>query len=445
VGLALANWMTDGDPGMDVWAMDVSRFGDWATMAYTDAKVRENYSRRFSITFPNEELPAARPLHTTPIHDRLSGANAVWGASFGLEHALWFQDTGSEPVEDVTFRRSNAFPRVAQECAAVRERAGLSEISGFAKYRVTGPDASDWLNTVMANRLPAEGKLGLTPMLNEQGRLIGDFTVANLGDAGFYVFGSGLAKSYHMRWFLRRRSGSVEVAPVGLSLVGLALAGPRSRTILQAVTDHNLDAFPFLAIRRIDVGMVPALVGRISFTGELGYEIWVRPEYQRTLFDVITDAGSDHHMALFGARALDSLRLDKSFGSWATEYRNTYDPYEAGLSRFVALDKGPFVGRGPATVAAQSPPQRRLVTLAVDADDADAVADEPIFHDDRVVGRVTSGGYAHWSRTSVALGYVGSDVAEEIDGFAVEILGRRRPATRSPQPLYDPRGARMRS
>jgi len=449
VGLALANWMTDGDPGLDVWAMDVSRFGDWATMAYTDAKVRENYSRRFSITFPNEELPAGRPLQTTPIHGRLHEANAVWGAAYGLEHSLWFQRPGEEPFENVTYRRSNAFAVVAEECRAVREQAGLIETANYGKYRVSGPGAAGWLDGIMANRLPETGRIGLTPMLNDQGKLIGDFTIAALEDGSFRIIGNGTAESYHMRWFLSHLPGddSVSVAALGPSLVGLAVAGPASRDVVQSLTAHDMSdgAFPFLAIRHMDIGMTPALVGRISFTGELGYEMWVAPEYQLRLFDDLMEAGEPHGLRLFGARAIDSLRLEKSYGSWATEYRNIYDPYEAGLGVFVKLGKGPFVGREAAAAAKERGPQRRLVTFAVDADDADVSGDEPIFHGDEPVGWVTSGGFGHFVQQSIALGYVPVDLADEPDDFTIEIIGRRRPASIQREPLYDPHGLRMRS
>lgn len=449
VGLALANWMTDGDPGLDVWAMDVSRFGDWATMSYTNAKVRENYSRRFSITFPNEELPAARPLQTTPIHGRLTKANAVWGADFGLEHSLWFQTQGKEPFENVTYHRSNAFDLVAEECRAVRERAGLLEITNFAKYRVDGQGARDWLDGLMANRVPKVGRLGLTPMLNAQGKLIGDFTIGAMPDGSFVMFGSGLGESYHMRWFLSHlpEDGSVTVDTYGPALVGLSLVGPESRSILQRLTTKDLsnEAFPFLSIEHFDVGMVPALVGRISFTGELGYEIWVTPEYQLRLFDDLMQAGEPHGLGLFGGRAIDSLRLEKSFGSWATEYRNVYDPYEAGLGHFVKLGKGGFVGEDAAAAAKEAGPARKLVAFAVDTDDADVSGDEPIFFEDKAVAWVTSGGYGHHVQKSIALGYVPIELADESDGFTIEIIGVKRTATILPEPLYDPQGSRMRS
>ena len=241
VGLALATWMTagdHGDSGMDIWAMDVARYGDYATLAYTNAKVQENYRRRFRITFPNEELPDARPLLTTPIRDRLIDANAVWGATFGLEHALWFQREGLEPKEDVTFRRSNAWECVAEEVAAVRERVGMTEISNYAKYRVTGPGAEAWLSSLLTARMPAPGRITLTAMLNDAGRIVGEFTVARATDADeFFLFGSLPAEVHHSRWFRHHlpADGSVRFEVLGLGLTGLSVAGPHSRDVLAAI------------------------------------------------------------------------------------------------------------------------------------------------------------------------------------------------------------------
>lgn len=448
VGLALANWMTEGDPGFDVWGMDVARFGDWATPAYTNAKVRENYSHRFSIAFPNEERPAGRPLRTTPIHDRLKARNAVWGSAFGLEYPLWFQEPGKQAVEDLTFGRSNAHGCVAQECHAVRSAAGLMEISAYAKYEVTGPDAEGWLSRILANTLPRAGRLALTPMLNEGGKLIGDFAVGRLEQDRFYLFGSGVAENYHMRWFLTRKGDDqVTVRPLGLDLVGLSVAGPRARDILAGLTDEDLssEAFSFFAFQRMQVGMVPAIVGRISFTGDLGYEIWVRPDDQTALFDMLVEAGEPLGLQLFGTRALNALRLEKSFGSWAAEYRPIYGPFEAGLGRFVALEKGDFIGRDAAAREKRQGPKRRCIALAVDAVDADVIGSEPIWYQGDVVGWVTSGGFAHHSGVSIALGYVLADCAASANGaFEIEILGERCGARILPEPLFDPSGGRMR-
>ncbi|HEY8636569.1 MAG TPA: FAD-dependent oxidoreductase [Candidatus Limnocylindrales bacterium] len=457
VGLALAAWMTagdHGDSGMDIWAMDVARYGDYATLGYTNAKVQENYRRRFQITFPNEELPAARPLHTTPVYDRLTGANAVWGASYGLEHALWFQEEGLPPVEEVTFGRSNAWGQVAAEVAAVRERVGLTEISNFAKYRVRGPGAEAWLSSLLTNRMPREGRIVLTAMLNDAGRIIGEFTVARAGGEDFFLFGSQAAETHHSRWFRHHlpADGSVSIEVLGLSLVGLSLAGPHARDVLAAATDEDVsgEALRFLDFRPIDLGMTPARVGRLSYSGDLGYELWVAPEYQRALYDRLLAAGEPYGIRLFGFRALMSLRLEKSFGTWFREYRPIYTPLEAGIGHYMKLDHE-FIGRAAYETELVSGPQRRLVALAVepDPDDpADVIGDEPIWHEGKVVGWVTSGGYGHHVGQSIALGYVPTDLATPDGpggkGFEIEIIGRRRPARLQPEPLFDPRGTRMR-
>jgi dimethylglycine dehydrogenase len=451
VGLAMANWMTTGDPGFDIWGMDVARYGDWTTPGYTQAKVMENYSRRFQISFPNEELPAGRPLYTSPIHERLTEANAVWGASYGLENALWFQEKGKEPIEDVTFKRSNAFGLVGEEVRAVREKVGLMETTGFAKHEFSGSGAREFLEKLVTNKVPSAGRLTLAPMLNEKGMLIGDFTIATLADPfteeeRFLIFGSGVAEGYHHRWFTSHlpSDGSVSYRVLSHEMTGLSIAGPLARDVLASLVEEDVsnEAFRFLDIRPMNVGMVPAIVGRISFSGDLGYEFWVPASLQASLFDLLVEAGEPHGMKLFGLHALNSLRFDKNFGGWATEYRPIYNPWEAGLEHFVKLDKGDFVGREAALAAKEKGVERKLTAFTIDTEDADAVGDEPIWVNGEVVGWVTSGGYAHWSQASCALGYVPVDAAGT---FEIEILGKKRLATPLDEPLFDPSGSKMRS
>ncbi len=447
VGLALANWMTQGDPGFDVWAMDVARFGDWATPAYANAKVRENYSRRFQIRYPNEELPAARPLKTTPIYEKLKARGAVFGTTFGLESALWFAPSPAEARDEFSFRRSNDFEFVRAECLAAREGVALLEISNFANYEVEGPAAAEWLDGLLANKLPATGRMVLSPMLNDAGGLIGDFTLARLGEERFFIAGSGAAEQYHMRWFESRLPPSgVRLRAASGDYCGLQIAGPRSRELLRRLTrrDVSADALRFMSICAADIGLVPALVGRVSFTGSLGYEIWVRPEYLSSLFDLVVEAGEDMNLTLFGSRALNSLRLEKSWGTWAREYRPIYTPFEAGLDRFIAMNKGDFVGRDGLLAAIDRGPSRRLVTFAVQAGDADVISDEPVWRDGEVVGWITSGGYAHYSRTSVAMGYVHTAAFDPGADYEVEIIGEHRPARVLVEPLFDPAATVMR-
>ncbi|RWK39112.1 FAD-dependent oxidoreductase [Mesorhizobium sp.] len=452
VGLALSNWMIEGDPGADIWAMDVSRYGDWATMAYTNAKVRENYSRRFSIRFPNEELPAGRPLKTTAIYDLLSAKGAQWGAAYGLEVPLWYAPEGVR--DEFSWRRSSDFEHVAKEVRTVRTSVGLSEISSFAKYRVTGADAAAWLDRLLACKLPNPGRMTLAPMLKQDGRLIGDFSLANLGSPnsngeGWFLAGSGIAEQYHMRWFEAHlpQDGSVKIEALGAKLTGLSIAGPKARDVLANATraDVSNAAFPFMAIRKMDIGMAPCLVGRVSYTGDLGYEIWVAPEYQRATYQTLMAAGEEFGIGLFGTRALNALRLEKNYGSWAREYRPIYGPLEAGLDRFVAYGKETdFIGKQAALAERQQGGKLRLRAFVVDAADADVIGDEPIWFDGAVRGWVTSGGYAHHSKTSMAIGYVPKEIADEADGFEIELLGKRYTARVQPTPLFDANLERMR-
>lgn len=446
VGLALSNWMIDGDPGFDVWAMDVARYGDWATMAYTNKKVQENYSRRFSIRFPNEELPAARPLKTTPIYDRLTEMGAQWGDQWGLEAPLWFSPDGSK--DEFSWRRSTDFDHVAAEVRAVRKGVGCMEISGFSKFRVTGPNARAWLDKMLACRIPAPGRLALAPMLKADGKLQGDLTVGCLPDGEhFMLSGSGAAEVFYDRWFRQYMMEGVDLDIVGLGVVGLSIAGPKSRDVLAALTNQDVsnDGFRFMALREMEVGMAPCLVGRISFTGDLGYEIWMKPEYQRHVFERIMTAGEPHGIRMFGSRALNALRLEKNWGGWAREYRPLYGPLEAGLDRFVAYEKeADFIGKAAALAEREAGGNLRLRAFRVEARDADVIGDEPIWLDGGVVGWVTSGGYAHNSGVSMAMGYVPKEHADAEAGWEIELLGERLQAQVQHAPIWDANASRMR-
>ena len=448
VGLALAEWMIEGEPSRDIFAMDVARFGDWCTRPYTRAKVRESYQRRFAVSYPNEELPAARGLVTTPAYGIWAARNAVFGAGYGLEHVNYFAPEGAPAFEKPSFRRSNAFGPVAAECRAVREAVGINEIHNFGKYLIEGPEAETWLSHLMANRMPSEGRIVLTPMLSPKGRLIGDFTVARLSPERFQLTASYAAQAFHMRWFeAHLPPAGVSVANVSLDRIGFQIAGPRARDVLAAATSSDVsnEAFRFFDAREIDVGLVPALVCRVSYTGDLGYEIYADSRHQIALYQALAAAGGTHAMKPFGMRAMMSLRLEKSFGAWMREYRPEYTPAETGLDRFVDLRKNDFVGRDGAMRERDAPPARRLCTFVVDARDADVWADEPLFAGEDVVGFVTSGGYAHYSEKSVALGFVPAQLIEGGADFAIEILGERRPARLVREPVLDPAGERMRS
>ncbi len=448
VGLALSNWMVDGDPGFDIWGMDVARYGDWATRTYTNAKVRENYSRRFSIRFPNEELPAGRPLQTTPLYDTFLAQGAVMGDSWGMETPLWFAPPGEKAEDIVSFHRSNDFEPIKAECRAVREAVGVTEIANFAKYEITGAGAEAWLLQVMTNTMPKQGRLMLTPMLNHQGKIIGDFTMAKAAEHRYMMWGSSQAQVYHMRWFEQTlpKDGSVKIEALGMKLIGLSIAGPNARALLQRLTDDDVsnEAFKFMDYREMEVATVKAQVNRVTYTGDLGYEIWVAPEYQRRLYERIQAAGADLGLKNFGMRALLCLRLEKNFGTWYREFRPIYGPFEAGLDRFIKLDKPDFIGRAAAIKEKQDGPKRQRVFLMVDALDADVMGDEPIWVDGKVAGWVTSGGFGHYVNQSLAQGYLPTELVKPGVQLEIEILGERRPARLQMDPPFDPEAKRMR-
>jgi dimethylglycine dehydrogenase len=447
VGKTVAEWMIEGEPSSDVFAMDVARFGDWCTRPYTRAKVTENYQRRFAISYPNEELPAARPLQTTPAYGLWKARRAVFGAAYGMENVNYFAPEGEALFETPSFRRSNAFAPVAEECRAVREGVGINEIHNFGKYEVRGPEAEAWLNRIMANRMPRERRIVLTPMLSPKGKLIGDFTAAKLAPERFQLTASYAAQAYHMRWFeAQLPETGVTIRNVSLARIGFQIAGPKARELLGRVTraDVSNQQMPFLSVREIEVGLVPAIVNRITYTGDLGYEIYVPAKHQVALYQALAEAGRDLGLTPFGMRAMMSLRLEKSFGAWLREYRPDYTPAETGLERFVSFKKNDFIGRDAALAEKEAGPKRRLSTFVVEAADADVWADEPIWKDGAVVGFVTSGGYAHYVGESVALGFAPTEMVEAGAQFEIEILGELRPARLITEPLFDPQGERMR-
>lgn len=487
VGLALANWMVDGDPGFDIFAMDVARYGEWATPRYTNAKVRENYSRRFSISYPNEELPAARPQQTTPLYDVMKDQNhAVMGDTWGLETPLWFAPSAEEAHDVLSFHHSNDFEHIAAEVKAVRDSVGVTEISNFAKYEVTGAGAEAFLDHLMTNIMPKLSRIVLTPMLNGYGKLIGDFTIAKAGPERFVMFGSLGATKYHMRWFEQHQptDGSVTIRRFDMNLQGLSVAGPNARKVLEKLVDTDVSngAFRFMDFREIDVNGAPCMINRISYTGDLGYEIWVAPEYQRRVYNGLKQAGEEFGIRDFGMRALLSMRLEKNFPTWFAELRPIYGPYEGAMERFIKLNKSNFIGRAAATQELADGPKLRRTSFIIAPGTCDVMGDEPIWAktsktydavgaphghgaprfdakgieiagenpqrdgDWQVVGWVTSGGYGHSVGASMAQGYIPTDLSkQDCDGlFEIEILGERRAATISIQAPFDPMGERMR-
>jgi len=446
VGLMLAQWMIEGETERDTAAMDVARFGQgWINAGYTLPKVIENYQKRFSVSYPNEELPAARPLRTTPMYDIFDSMGAVWGAQFGLEVPNYFVQ-GDEPrYETPSFRRSNAWDATKREVMAVRTAVGINEVHNFGKYRVTGTDARAWLDRIMAGRLPKVGRISLTPMLSPKGKLIGDFTVSCLSETEFQLTASYGAQDYHMRWFLQNLSCDVRVDNISDRLTGFQIAGPKARDVLAACTRNDVSDMRFMDVRKMVVGMTECTVQRVSYTGDLGFEIYCDPLDQRALWSTLWSAGQAFDMKPFGMRAMMSLRLDKFFGSWAREFSPDYTPCETGMDRFIAWNKpADFIGRAAAEAERATGAKRQLVNFEVDADTADVVAYEPVWVDGAVVGFCTSGGYSHYAEKSIAYALIPRDMVKDGLEAKIEILGDMRGARLITAPLFDGDGHRMR-
>ena len=454
IGRALAEWMTAGEPKGDLLGMDVARFGDFATLSYALATGGEFYERRFRIAYPNETWPAARPCKTTPLYGRFKARGAVFGDSFALEVPLYFarkdELKSGKAEETPTFRRSNAFPAVGEECRAVRERVGITEMASFSKYEVSGKDAKTFLDTLLACRLPRVGEVRLAPMLSKQGFLRGDLTVACLAEDRFWLFGSGYLQTFHMRWFEEVAEGqAVSLRNFSDSLMGFSLAGPRARAVLEKLVreDVSNDALPFMAIKECDVGLAPVMLARLSVTGELGFELYTPFSYHEALYDALKRAGEEEGLRDFGGYALNSLRLEKGFGIWSREFTPDFTAGESGLSRFVDFEKnGRFIGRDAALKERDAGISRRLVLLEIATQDADAWRYEPIWCGEKYAGFVTSGSYGHVVEKSLALGYVHSDFVEPTDSqpFGVHILGEKRSARILGGAVWDARGERMR-
>ncbi|WP_424179835.1 GcvT family protein [Yoonia sp. TsM2_T14_4] len=445
VGLMLAQWMITGECERDVSALDIARYGRWITPGYTRPKVVENYQNRFSVSYPNQELPAARPHRTTPMYDIFTDLGAVWGHQFGLEVANYFARADDPPYETPTFRRSDAFAATAREVAVVRGGVGINELQNFGKFSVTGSGARAWLDRIMAGRIPQPGRMSLTPMLSPKGRLWGDFTVSCLAEDDFQLTASYGAQDIHHRWFMQNESPDARVENISDTRTGFQIAGPKARDVLAACTRDDVAGIRFMDVRRITVGQVACIVQRVSYTGDLGYEIYCDPTDQRQLWWTLWQAGQPYGIAPFGMRAMMSLRLDRFFGSWGREFSPDYTAAETGMDRFINFKKSSdFIGRALAEAERATPPDRMLVTFVVDADDADVVAYEPVFIAGQVQGFCTSGGYAHHTGTSIAFALVPRAAAIDDMVVEIEIMGQRRPARRITTPLFDPDGQVMR-
>jgi dimethylglycine dehydrogenase len=447
VGKSLAELMIHGEASTDIYGLDIARYGAFASnREYIKQTTGEFYARRFVMTYPNEQLPAGRPLKMTPAYDAMTAAGCHWGNSWGLEIPLYFAPAGFE--ERPTLKRSNAFDIVGAECRVLREGVGLLDIASFSRYEVTGPEAENWLDWMTVSRLPKPGRARLAPMLSETGKLKGDLTIISWGDGTFWIEGSYYLRQWHMRWFADHAREGVNVRDISDEMIGFSLSGPKSRELLTRVTHHDASnaALPFMGAATLDIGLVRARVARLSVTGELGYEINCRAPEHAALRRTLLEAGRDLGVREYGYNALLSLRLEKSFGIWSAEFTQDRTPRMTAMDRWIAWDKGDFLGRKAALAESKGPPpERQLVTLEIDADDADATGYEPVWRSGAMVGFITSGGYGHTVGRSLAMALVAPDVAEIGSELSVHVVGAERKARVIAPSPYDPMGKAMRA
>lgn len=448
LGLLSAEWIVEGEPKLDMFGWDLARFGTWAGKAFTKARVRDQYANRFKIHFPNEERSAGRPVRVRPIYEMQRAMGAVFGLNYGWEHPLWFPAEGEPTEETIGFERQNWWGPVGREARMLRNRAGIIDISNFARYRITGPEAKDWLDALLANRIPGlPGRSCLAPLIGKRGGIGGDFTVTCLGEGDYFMVGSGMAERYHKRFFdavpLPAGTRWESVTEV---MAGFNVAGPMARELLKRLTNADLsnEVFPFMRSQRIEVAGVPCIALRVSFTGDLGWELHCAESDQDRLYAALLEAGKAIGAGPVGSRALMSLRMEKGYGSWGRDYSPEYWPQETGLAGLIKMEKD-FLNKGAYAAIADLPPREVLRTLMIEASTADATGNEPIFDlKGKPAGKVSSGAYGYHVGQSLALAYLRPDIAAGAE-LEVMVLGRPHRARVLEGAAFDPEGKRLRA
>lgn len=446
-GKYLAQWMVHGVAEINMIGVDPRRFGHYADKAYTDAKAHLEYWDMYDLVLPGEERAPGRPARKTPLYEKLKAKGCVHTESVGWERPKWFSLDGRE--EECGFRRNNVFEVVAAECRAVRERVGIFELPSFSKFEVSGPDAEAFLNRLCANRISRRaGGIVLTHALNKIGRIETEFTMTRLADDRFHLLSGGVAqlRDTDLLNFGRKNDELVTVHDITDEYTALVVAGPRSRDLLTKLTDVDLTnaSFCWLTGKEIEVAGVSVRALRVNYVGELGWELHVRMEDSIKLYDSVWAAGEEFGIADFGVYAMNGLRMEKAYAGWSVELTNEITTIEAGLDRFVKMDKD-FVGREALLRLKEEGIVWKMVYVEVDAKDADVAGGEPVLDGDKVIGVTTSGGYGHIVQKSLAFAYVELGYESAGSTFDIEILGERCRSTVLAEPAYDPQNARLRA
>ena len=450
-GWQLAEWIVDGNPTIDMLGVDPRRFGSYATKNYLIEKNEEAYANVFTIHYPDEERSAGRPLRTAPCYERLKKMGAVFGASFGWERANWFAPEGVEQVDDWSFRRSSYHEHVGSEIKNLSENVGLLDLSGFAKCRISGPSAETFLNHLVANKLPKKiGRVSLCHALNSLGGVHSEFTITREKENSFYLVSAGGFQRLDHDWIKKHMptDNSVIFEDLTNSKGVLVLAGPKSRELMQLVSKDNFENehFPWLTSKKINIGNYPAVAMRVNFVGELGWEIHHPIEYQNQIFDLLFEHGSKLSLKPFGIRAMDSLRIEKSYRLPGRELSIEYAALESGLDRFVAENKGDFHGRNGLAEWKSRGFLYGFATLEVHGvTDADALGNNPIYLDGKVIGRATSGGYGHRIQKSLVLAMINPSNIKIGMKVKIDILGNKFDASIIEESPYDPENEKLKA
>jgi dimethylglycine dehydrogenase len=447
-GKYLAQWMVHGETEINMIRVDPRRFGSFAGQEYNRAKAHQSYKYMYILHLPGEERPAGRPARTSPLYDKLKDKGCVYTEVAGWERPKWFSLDGRE--EEHGFRHNNIFDTVAEECRAVRERVGVRDLSSFAKYEVIGPDAETFLNRLVANRVShREGGIVLAHALSENGRIESEFTITRLAADHYYLLSAAVAELRDLDLLNqgKRKEEDVTIVNVTNDYGVLIVVGPRSRDLLERITDTNLsnERFPWLIGKEILLAGVPMRALRINYVGELGWELHEPMAQLEAVYDAVWAAGEALGIADFGSYAVNALRLEKAYAGWGADLTNEITLIEAGMERFVKFDKGDFVGRQALLRRKEEGVRTQLVYVEVSAGDADVRGGEPLYVGDQVVGVTTSGGYGHTVKKSLAFAYVDPEFALPGSIFDIEILEERHLATVLAEPVYDPRNVRLRS
>jgi sarcosine dehydrogenase len=446
-GMVMANWIVDGDPGMDLWPFDVRRFGaPHSVKQFMYERAVESYGRYYHVAWPTNESDVGRNARRSPLQARLQEAGAVYGNKFGWERPNWFAPKGTPAVDTLSFERGPSFAAIGAEHKAVRERVALMDMSSFSKYEIRGPGALALLQKLAVNNLDRPvGTIVYTQLCNERGGIEADVTVTRLAEDRFY-FVTGSALGVRDRSTIERHQpadGSVEIVEHTSARAVLNLCGPRARDVLAQLTDAPLDnaSFPYMSARQLDLAYAPALALRVTYLGELGYELHVPTEYALYLYEKLWAAGEPHGIANAGYRAINSLRLEKHYLVWGSDITQDYNPYEAGLSFCVAADKGEFLARAALAEVKARGPKQKLAWFTAPAQ-VNMFGGEIVLSGDRVLGRITSAGYGYTVGRNLFCAYLAAD-APVVAEYAVEVMGKRYPAARHTRPLYDPDRTRI--